>query len=191
MKRLNTFIRMPLSWRRITLSLFLLACLAGMEGCMPAKPASHLTDTEKLSRIERMTADYRSDFPRARGVTIEKFLAWRAQRGDVVLVDVRDANERAVSTIPGAITREEFGTRKAEFSRRPVVAYCTIGYRSGEYAQALLDEGVDAYNLEGSILAWVHAGQPVNDAQGNATRRVHTYGAQWALLPEGYEAVYD
>lgn len=136
-----------------------------------------------------MYDSYRGEFPSIKGVTADELVQLRAKK-EVVLVDVREAKERAVSTIPGAITRADFELKKKTIGDRTVVAYCTIGYRSGKYVAELNKQGFPALNLEGSILAWVNAGQPVVDPRGAATKRVHTYGKQWALLPEGYEAVY-
>ncbi len=144
---------------------------------------------ETRTDIQRLYDSYREDFPGVRGVTPDGLARLRAE-GEVILVDVREAKERAVSMIPGAITREQFEAEKSSLGDRAVVAYCTIGYRSGEYVETLNKEGISALNLEGSILAWVNAGQPVVDPAGAPVKRVHTYGKQWALLPEGYEAVY-
>ncbi len=144
---------------------------------------------EKREKIDEMYSDYRKDFREVQDISAEE-LAQRLKAQEVVIVDVRDAEERAVSMIPGAITKEEFEAHRPDFAAKPIVAHCTIGYRSGIYAEELADEGIDALNLAGSILSWVHAGQPVVDADGNETRRVHVYGAQWNLLPEGYQAVW-
>ena len=71
-----------------------------------------------------------------------------------------------------------------------IVAHCTIGYRSGKYVAKLQRQGLDALNLKGSILSWVHAGQPVVTFEGEETKRVHVYGQKWDLLPQGYKAVW-
>jgi sodium/bile acid cotransporter 7 len=44
-------------------------------------------------------------------------------------------------------------------------------------------------NLRGGLLAWVHAGGKVYDANGE-TRRIHVYGRKWNLAPNGYDAVW-
>jgi sodium/bile acid cotransporter 7 len=49
--------------------------------------------------------------------------------------------------------------------------------------------GVDVLNLEGSVLAWTHAGGPlVRD--GVSTKRLHVYGRRWNLAADGYETVW-
>ena len=89
--------------------------------------------------------------------------------------------------IPGAITKILHDQNPEAYRDRQMVTYCTIGYRSGLYAQQLRKDGFDAINLRGSILSWAHAGQSLENTAGE-TRRVHVYGRKWDLLPEGYEA---
>jgi hypothetical protein len=56
------------------------------------------------------------------------------------------------------------------------------------YVDQLREEGFDAENLVGSLLLWTHAGLPLEDADGNPTKRVHVYGKKWNLVADGYEA---
>ena len=136
-----------------------------------------------------MYGEYREDFPGIRELSVEEYGEFVRDR-KFVLVDVRETKEREVSVIPGSISAEEFERRREEFADSTVIAHCTIGYRSGKFVKDLQEEGIEAYNLIGSILSWVHAGRPVVDSQGAPTTRVHVYGEKWDLLPEGYEAVW-
>ena len=145
-------------------------------------------DAERLRRIEvyyRACARLLPSMPEISAAE----LAERKQHERLAIVDVRTSQEQAVSMIPGAIAQAEFEARKEEFRGAPVVAYCTLGYRSGRYAARLRAEGFDACNLRGAILAWTHARQPLVDAQGE-TRRVHVYGRKWNLVASGYEGVW-
>jgi len=115
----------------------------------------------------------------------------------VVLVDVRDEEERAVSVIDGAVTAETYASMRSTLGPHDCVCYCTIGYRSGRYAEKMAREAereaVDAryLNLYGSIVAWTHEGGELRvPATGERTTRVHTYGKQWSCVADGYEAVY-
>lgn len=146
------------------------------------------TDAEKRARIERMYAEYSEDFPQVRVVSAQELAELRGA-DDVVLVDVRTPEEQAVSMIPGAVTQEEFEAEREKYAGLPVVTYCTIGARSGEYAAKLRADGVDVRNLEGSILAWTHAGGELAGPEG-PTKKVHVYGKRWNLAAEGYEAVW-
>jgi rhodanese-related sulfurtransferase len=106
------------------------------------------------------------------------------------LVDVRSDAETAVSVIPGAITMAEYESNPERYADSRIVPYCTVGYRSRKYTEALLERGVDAANFEGSIIAWVEAGQPLVTLDGRATRRVHTWSKAIGV-PPAYEQVYD
>ncbi len=144
---------------------------------------------EKVARIDEMYAGYREDFPEVAEVDVAELRRDLAGESPPVLVDVRTDEERAVSIIPGAISREEFESRREELTGRPVVTYCTIGYRSGLYADELSRQGWDVHNLRGSILSWTHEGGELEDAAGS-TRRVHVYGRRWNLVADGFEAVW-
>ena len=138
--------------------------------------------------------------PDVPGISVEELAAaasrggFALQAGDdkqpYLLVDVRDGNEFAVSMIPGAVTRAEYERNPARYAGHRIIPYCTVGYRSGKYTKALIEQGVDAVNFEGGIMAWVGAGLPLVTPQGADTRRVHTWSRQIAA-PPGYEQVVD
>ena len=165
-----------------------LATVAGLFGC-GGQGYAKLTGAERAERIHVMYADYAAQFPGVPDIDVATLLQWQEEK-DVLLVDVRSAEEQAVSRIPGAISRSDFEEDKAKYSGRPIVAYCTIGYRSAQYTEELLAQGWDAYNLAGSLLAWAHQGKTFVGPDGEATRRAHVYGAKWNLLPHGFEAVW-
>jgi rhodanese-related sulfurtransferase len=144
------------------------------------------TDAEKQKRIESLYQSYRRlGFQGVAEVEPDAL----STLDSPVLVDVREPEERAVSMLPGAISQEQFEAEREAYRGRTVVAYCTIGARSGRYAKQLADEGWDARNLKGSVLAWTFTGAPFVSADG-PTRRVHTYSEAWALTAEGYEPVW-
>jgi len=79
----------------------------------------------------------------------------------------------------------------------PQVPYCTIGYRSGEYATRLAAKlgprGVKVRNGQG-VLLWTHDGGELvtpGSAGGSvaSVRAVHTFGKPWDLAPPGYTTV--
>ena len=106
----------------------------------------------------------------------------------VLLVDVRPEAERQVATIPGAMTVGELEA-KGDLAGRVVVAYCTVGERSGRYAKKLRAQGIDARNLRAGILGWVYEGGSLVDGNGQPTQKAHVYGDRWNLLPEGWEGI--
>ncbi len=176
-------IRPGLFGRTLGLALVSLAVAAG---CGAAPPDN---DPARLRRIDKMYATYRLAFPGVPGIDAQTLEA-RLRAGEpLVLVDVRPKEERIVSTLPGAITREQLAADEASYRDRPIVTFCTIGARSGRYAATLRRRGWEVLNLEGSLLAWTHVGGPLVDSAGQPTRRVHVYGKRWALTAEGYEPV--
>lgn len=147
-------------------------------------------DTEQGRRLimERMIEEIRADHPDVETISAAA-LREALPSGGFVLVDVRTERERRVSTLPGAIAASEFEERLGELADRTVVAYCTIGARSSSYARRMGGRGVAVLNLEGSVLAWTHAGGPlVHD--GAPTRRLHVHGRRWNLAADGYETVW-
>ncbi|TNE97746.1 MAG: rhodanese-like domain-containing protein [Deltaproteobacteria bacterium] len=107
-----------------------------------------------------------------------------------ILVDVREDYERAVSTIPGSISKKEFEQDKKKYIQHNVIVYCTIGVRSTEYAKTLLPEGFIISVLRGGVLGWAHAGKSFIDKDGKETNKVHVYSEAWNLLPESYEGIF-
>lgn len=115
---------------------------------------------------------------------------------DALVIDVRDAEEFAVSHLEGArslpLAQLKSSGWPAGWRRdRPVIVYCTAGYRSGIAAQLLQEQGLEAKNLMGGILALVQADQPLFDGAGQ-TWRVHTWRESLAwMVPEPYEAAWS
>ena len=143
---------------------------------------------ERRRTLEGMVSRVRRRFPKVETISAAA-LRERLPAGDTVLVDVRSPAERAVSTLPGAITPGEFEDRREELGDCTVVAYCTVGARSSRYARRMGRKGVPVLNLEGSLLAWTHAGGELTDGS-SATRRVHVFGPRWNLAADGYEGVW-
>ena len=84
--------------------------------------------------------------------------------GGAQVVDVRTANEHAVSHIEGAahIPLERLDEEAEQLDRdRPVVLYCRGGNRSGIAAEAFKSSGWDAHSIDGGLVAWTEAGLPV------------------------------
>ena len=92
-------------------------------------------------------------------------LSARLKRGNVRLIDVRTDAEVAEGAIPGAehIALDQFDPAKLDLSDgREVVLYCRSGRRSGIAGERLAAvTGAPVEHLEGGILAWEAAGQPV------------------------------
>jgi rhodanese-related sulfurtransferase len=154
--------------------------------------AACLEEESSGSNIEKVDTLYqksKAQFPDVPEVSADELIKIMKEE-DVILVDNREKEERAVSMIPGAISVREFEEDPEKYVRGIVVVYCTIGDRSGHYTKKLRKQKIDAHNLEGGVLSWAHAGGTFVDSQGDATNMVHVYGPKWNLLPEGYEPVW-
>lgn len=173
---------MPFLWIAVPVAILVWVVALWFRGGVPRD------DGERLRRIERYYGLCAKLLPKVPEISATE-LAERVKRERLAIVDVREPREQAVSMIPGAMTRTEFEARKDDFRDSPIIAYCTLGFRSGKFAAKLRDQGFDAYNLRGAILAWTHAGEALFDAEGE-TRRVHVYGRKWNLVASGYEGVW-
>lgn len=107
--------------------------------------------------------------------------------GSVVLIDVRSFAEQTVSKIPGAVAVEELQWDTIDREKTTLVAYCTVGIRSSEWAMKQRRQGFDARNLRGGITAWCRDGRPLENSAGR-TNQVHVYSPSWNFIPPGYEA---
>ncbi len=154
-----------------------LAC----DGATPSQSAKRQT-------LERMIDETRREFPGVPGLDVARIRNLH-EDGSIVFIDTRTPEERAVSTLPGAITVEAYLEHPDRYAGRVAVAYCTVGYRSAQVTARLNADGHDVRNFEGSILAWTHAGGELVGPAG-PTRRVHVYGERWNLVADGYEAVW-
>jgi rhodanese-related sulfurtransferase len=85
-------------------------------------------------------------------------------RDDVILLDVREDYEFNNGHVPGAawIPLGELPNRLDELPKdKTIVAVCRSGNRSGQATELLRQQGFDAHNMQGGMLAWQAAGLEV------------------------------
>jgi rhodanese-related sulfurtransferase len=90
-------------------------------------------------------------------------------KGDVVLIDVREPYEWDAGRIPGAthIELERLAARADEVpTGRPIVFQCRMGVRSAMAMSAFRASGWDAYHMGGGIQRWVNEGLPIEPDGG-------------------------
>jgi adenylyltransferase/sulfurtransferase len=90
-------------------------------------------------------------------ITPAEFIAQRDGGAPLTLLDVREAWELGVASVPGVqhIPMGEVAQRIGEIDRdKPVVVLCRSGRRSMDVARFLQQNGMHAVNLAGGILAW-------------------------------------
>ncbi len=90
-------------------------------------------------------------------ITPAEFIARRESGENLTLLDVREAWELGIVSVPGIlhIPMNEVPERLGELDRSvETVVLCRSGRRSLEVARLLQQQGFRAANLTGGILAW-------------------------------------
>lgn len=159
-------------------TLFLLAGLLALSGCGPSAPLD----------LSSAVQEIRAKFPGVKQLSTADLAAWQAdgKRPPPVLLDVRAPEEYGVSHLAGAKNSPSGSTPDEALSGvakdAPVVVYCSVGYRSSQFAEVAQQAGwTGIVNLEGSIFAWANEGRPLVDDKGPAAK-VHPYDAKWGEL---------
>ena len=135
---------------------------------------------------QALNAAIRHRFPDVTRIRTPELAAWLhdARRPPPRLLDVREPTEYRVSHLANA-QQVDPGSDPAMLGLpedQPIVTYCSVGYRSAEYAQKLRQAGfTDVRNLEGSIFAWANEGRPLV-GNGHPAGQVHPYNKTWGLL---------
>lgn len=96
---------------------------------------------------------------------------------DGLVLDVREDDEWAAGHVEGAlhVPMSDFVARFGEVTEtlgdgRRAYVMCRVGGRSAQVTQYLVQQGIDAVNVDGGMLAWDGAGRPmVTDNGGPAS----------------------
>jgi len=114
--------------------------------------------------------------------------AWM-ERGEAILIDVREPPEYATEHIPGArlLPLSTFDpARVPQEAGKKVVLHCVMGMRSAQAGQKLLDAGyTTVYNFRGGVQAWKEAGYTTAQSQRtplSLPRQVHFVSGSLILL---------
>lgn len=142
-----------------------------------------------MNSYQKINNQY-SDIPQISIKELKDFLSSNSLKNNFVLVDTRTKEEILISKIPGAITKTDFYKNQRKYKNKIVIAYCTIGYRSGKFVKSINNLGFKGRNLEGSILGWIHYKGTLVDSSGKTVKKVHTYSKKWNLLPDGYKPIW-
>lgn len=111
-----------------------------------------------------------------------------------LFLDAREWKEFEVSHIEGArwagFDTFERDRLKGIPRDRPIIVYCSVGYRSEKITRRLEEDGyTQVFNLYGGIFEWVNRGNPVFDSKGS-TEKVHAYDVFWGQWLKRGEKVY-
>ena len=135
-----------------------------------------------------LNAAIRHRFPDVSRISTPELAAWLQAPGRTPprLLDVREPDEYHVSHLADA-QQVEPGSDPATLGLpkdQPIVTYCSVGYRSAEYARKLRQAGfTDVRNLEGSVFEWANEKRPLV-GDGHPASQVHPYNKTWGLLLE-------
>ena len=129
-----------------------------------------MAQTQQAKTWKDFVADAKS---RITEVSQEEFRQWFEQNKDMVILDVREANDHAHSRIEGAINIPR-GVVELEIEdtvpdkRKPIVAYCGGGGRSAMVADVLQKMGYEnVFSLQGGYKQWKEKPYPTLDYDNN------------------------
>lgn len=149
--------------------------------------------------LDAVRAQVQRDYARVQHLSGEA-LAEELKGSNVLLLDVREKDEFAVSHIPGAErvdpsiwTSTFLNGFKDKAQGKSVVFYCSVGVRSSRLAErvqaALKAAGAKSVtNLDGGVFGWHNQKRALVNAQG-ATDFVHPFDSHWGKLVERKELV--
>ncbi|MFE4540427.1 rhodanese-like domain-containing protein [Streptomyces scopuliridis] len=93
---------------------------------------------------------------------------------DGLVLDVRENDEWTAGHVEGAlhVPMSDFVARFGEVTEavaegRRAYVMCRVGGRSAQVTQYLVQQGVDAVNVDGGMLAWDGAGRPMVTDNGS------------------------
>lgn len=155
-----------------------------------------LMATSDLSKIHK---DIAADYENVDHIKPEAFT--KLPPDNVVIFDVREPEEFAVSHLPGAIQVDP-GLSEAKFQElygamlenKVAVFYCSVGRRSSHLAERVSGT-VEAQtsqapvNLAGGLFQWSNEDRALMAPDGSSTNAIHPYNAYWGRLIKDRSAV--
>lgn len=182
-----------LTLTKILLRTALAALLPGLSACA--------VNANSAFTLETIQKDVIKSYPDVRQLTTADLVPMLAKPGQVLLLDVREPKEYAVSHLAGAVRIEplnsfgqtSFHPTAPMAHNKAVVLYCSVGVRSSRMAQKFQDDlkrlgALAVYNLDGGVFAWHNEGRPlVNDS--GPTPFIHPYDANYRQLLKRQQCV--
>ncbi len=141
--------------------------------------------------MSQLKALVRASFPGVPQMSVEELDRRLRDETPPLVIDVREPFEYEVSHLPGAVHAQGediAGLVAGTEPGRPIVLYCSVGYRSSAAVADLIqlndpEIGGRVWNLEGSIFEWANSGRAVYRGE-KQVGEVHPYGKQWSKLLE-------
>lgn len=149
---------------------------------------------EERPKIENATFDNRLSHLLSFTVPVMGVDELEKGKDEMVLLDAREKEEYEVSHIPGAwfLGYKKFSPEQMKDIAKDtfIVLYCSVGYRSEKIGEKLQKMGyTNVHNLYGSIFEWANQDYPLEDKDGNPTKKVHTYNRTWSKWVEDGELI--
>ena len=154
-------------------SSLLIGCAAGDEG-LTAIHADIVADHESVAQL-----------------SAKEYL--KLDSSDVLLLDIREPEEYAVSRLSGAIRIDPNASaasvlKSGDIAGKTIIVYCSVGRRSSIFAEreqaGLMEMGAASVsNLENGIFGWHNEKRALVDARGK-TDAVHPYDTLWKRYVE-------
>jgi rhodanese-related sulfurtransferase len=161
---------------------------AALAACVLVGAVSAALALKSPPNMDGMMQQVRQKFPDVKQLSTQQLELWLIRDTNApvpVILDARDEEEYAVSHLPDSrrVDPDEPAENLADVPKeRPVVVYCSVGYRSSMAAQKLSKAGFkEVYNLEGSIFQWANEGRRL-EANGKPAKTVHPYDEKWGQL---------
>jgi len=169
---------------------YLIISILCLESCARDDSSQAVGASPTYARMLR--ALYRNTVPTVAPAALARELS---QPTSPLLLDVRTPTEFKVSHLRGARFVDYDSLANVTLAgvdrTRPVVVYCSVGYRSERLGERLHALGFrHVRNLYGGLFEWVNEGHPVYDARGR-TRNVHPYSALWSPWLKAGRKVYE
>jgi len=115
---------------------------------------------------------------------------------EYTILDSREFKEYKVSHLENSIWvgYNDFNihnTSKKIKTNKPIVIYCSVGYRSEKIGEKLLKKGYVVYNLYGGIFDWKNNDYSIINSDTEVTEKVHCYNKEWSKWLTNGDKIYD
>lgn len=167
--------------------------------CIPFIGVGYFALAGDRSDLAKIHNDIEREFVEVKHIDGDDMAALNPK--DIILFDVREGPEFAVSHLKGSIrvdpgiSTDDFIAEFSDITKgKAVIFYCSVGQRSSELADrvnsALISSGTNAaYNLEGGIFKWHNERRPLYTDSAIPTKYVHPYNSNWGSLIKGQKLI--
>ncbi|MBD2502227.1 rhodanese-like domain-containing protein [Anabaena azotica] len=122
-------------------------------------------------------------------ITTAEFADWLLDgtKPQPLILDARSQVEYNISHIKAAVPIDpiapDFTALLSSNNNKPIVVYCSVGYRSAKITQQLQNQGFSqVFNLSGGIFQWANEERPIFKDDTSPASFVHPYDAMWGNL---------